>query len=74
MANTGIWSKNGTEQHLFVAGLSDSLELLLDTNSGGMGVLLERTLHAADIVTTENLSGENRYHTDIRFCKMMCTN
>jgi alpha-galactosidase len=51
----------------------DSLELLLDTNSGGMGVLLgERTLHTADIVTTENLPGENPYHTDIRFCKMMC--
>jgi alpha-galactosidase len=51
----------------------DSLELYMDTNSGGMGVLLgERTLHAADIVTTENLSGENPYHTDIRFCKIMC--
>jgi alpha-galactosidase len=53
----------------------DSLELQLDTNSGGMGVLLgERTLHAADIITTENLPGENPYHTDIRFCKMMCAN
>ncbi|HEY4935229.1 MAG TPA: hypothetical protein VII44_01540, partial [Puia sp.] len=53
----------------------DSLELFLDTNSGGMGVLLgERTLHAADIITTENLPGENPWHTDIRFCKMMCTN
>lgn len=53
---------------------AESLELLLDTNSGGMGVRLgERTLHAADIITTENLPGENPYHTDIRFCKMMCT-
>ena len=53
----------------------DSLQLHLDTNSGGMGVLLgERTLHAADIITTENLNGENPYHTDIRFCKMMCAN
>jgi alpha-galactosidase len=52
-----------------------SLELLLDTNSGGMGVLLgERTLHAADIVTTENLPGENPWNTDIRFCRMMCAN
>ncbi len=52
---------------------TDTLELVLDTNSGGSGVLLgERTLHAADIVTTENLPGENPYHTDIRFCKMMC--
>jgi alpha-galactosidase len=53
----------------------DSLELLLDTNSGGSGVLLgERTLHAADIITTENQPGENPFHTDIRFCKMMCAN
>jgi alpha-galactosidase len=52
---------------------SDSLQLLMDTNSGGSGVLLgDRTLHAADIVTTENLPGENPWHTDIRFCKMMC--
>ena len=52
----------------------DSLDLLLDTQSGGSGVLLgERNLHAADIVTTENLPGENPFHTDIRFCKMMCT-
>jgi alpha-galactosidase len=51
----------------------ESLELLLDTNSGGTGVLLgERTLQAADIITTENQPGENPYHTDIRFCKMMC--
>jgi alpha-galactosidase len=53
----------------------DALELLLDTNSGGAGVLLgERTLHAADIITTESLNGENAWHTDIRFCKMMCPN
>lgn len=52
---------------------TDKLELILDTNSGGSGVLLgERTLHAADIITTENQPGENPYHTDIRFCKMMC--
>ncbi|HTB26035.1 MAG TPA: hypothetical protein VK711_11735 [Puia sp.] len=53
----------------------DALELFLDTNSGGAGVLLgERTLHAADIITTESLNGENAWHTDIRFCKMMCPN
>jgi alpha-galactosidase len=52
----------------------DSLNLLMDTNSGGMGVLLgERTIHAADIITTENLPGENPWHTDIRFCRMMCS-
>jgi alpha-galactosidase len=49
------------------------LELLLDTHSGGQGVLLgDRRLHAADILATENLPGENPFHTDIRFCKMMC--
>ncbi len=53
----------------------ESLELFMDTNSGGMGVMLgERTLHAADIIITENLPGENAWHTDIRFCKMMCAN
>jgi alpha-galactosidase len=53
----------------------DTLDLMLDTNSGGAGVLLgERTLHAADIITTESLNGENAWHTDIRFCKMMCPN
>jgi alpha-galactosidase len=53
----------------------ETLELILDTNSGGAGVLLgERTLHAADIITTESLNGENAWHTDIRFCKMMCPN
>ena len=52
---------------------AETLELILDTNSGGSGVLLgERKLHAADVVTTENEPGENPYHTDIRFCKMMC--
>lgn len=52
---------------------TDTLDLFMDTHSGGSGVLLgERSLHAADIVTTENLPGENPWHTDIRFCKLMC--
>ena len=52
---------------------TDALELIMDTNSGGSGVLLgERNLHAADIITTENLTDENPWHTDVRFCKMMC--
>jgi len=54
---------------------TDAMQLDLDTHSGGMGVVLgDRTLHAADIITTENLPGENPWHTDIRFCKMMCAN
>ncbi|HTE12515.1 MAG TPA: hypothetical protein VK645_16140 [Chitinophagaceae bacterium] len=52
---------------------SDRLELTLDTHSGGNGVLLgNRMLHAADIITTESKPGENPYHTDHRFCGMMC--
>jgi alpha-galactosidase len=65
--------KTGTNTICSWQASPDSLELFLDTNSGGSGVLLgERTLHAADIITTENQPGENPYHTDIRFCKMMC--
>jgi alpha-galactosidase len=52
---------------------TESLELVMDANSGGSGVILgERNLHAADIVTMENQPGENAWNTDIRFCKMMC--
>lgn len=52
---------------------AESMELLMDANSGGSGVLLgERNLHTADIVTTENMPGENAWQTDTRFCKMMC--
>jgi alpha-galactosidase len=55
-------------------GLSnDSLELTMDTHSGGSGVLLgNRTLHAADIITTSGRAGENPFHTDHRFCGIMC--
>jgi len=51
----------------------DSLELTLDTHSGGNGVLLgNRTLHAADIITMNGRAGENAFYTDHRFCGMMC--
>lgn len=51
----------------------ESLELTADTHSGGNGVLLgSRTLHAADIITTEGLPGGNPFFTDHRFCGMMC--
>src|SRR4051812_18141679 len=55
-------------------GLSnDSLELTLDTLSGGNGVLLgNRTLHAADIITANGKPGETPFLTDQRFCGMMC--
>lgn len=49
------------------------IELTLDTRSGGNGVLLgDRTLHAADIITTHNEYGEDPFWTDHRFCGMMC--
>lgn len=67
--------KTGAKSICYWQASPESLELISDTNSGGMGVLLgDRTLHAADIITTENQPGENPYHTDIRFCKMMCAN
>lgn len=52
---------------------SDSLELTLDTHSGGNGVLLgNRTLHAADIITMDGKLGESPFQTSHRFCRMMC--
>lgn len=49
------------------------VQLTLDTNSGGVGVQLnERTLHAADIITTKNKTGERLFLTAQRFCKLMC--
>ena len=49
------------------------MHLTLDTNSGGVGVQLEtRTLHAADIITTKNKTGERLFATAQRFCKLMC--
>jgi alpha-galactosidase len=65
--------KTGCNCICFWQADKNSLQLFLDTNSGGSGVLLgERSLHAADIISTENFSEENPFHTDIRFCKMMC--
>jgi alpha-galactosidase len=52
---------------------NDSLELTMDTHSGGVGVKLgERTLHAADIVTSISKANETPYATTTRFCKVMC--
>ncbi|PWK79172.1 alpha-galactosidase [Mucilaginibacter oryzae] len=51
----------------------DSIELTLDTTSGGVGVLLgDRQLHAADVITTNAQTGEDPFMTTHRFCKMMC--
>jgi alpha-galactosidase len=50
-----------------------SIELYLDTHSGGAGVKLgERTVHAADIVTHLSKAGQTPYATLTDFCKVMC--
>jgi len=53
--------------------LSDGIELVLDTSSGGVGVVIgNRALNAADIVVCESLSGESPFATAQRFCATMC--
>jgi alpha-galactosidase len=49
------------------------IQLTMDTHSGGLGVKLgDRTLHAADIVTSLSREDENPFQTATRFCKIMC--
>jgi alpha-galactosidase len=51
----------------------DSVELTMDTLSGGVGVELGmRELHGADIITTESTTTETPFLTARRFCKLMC--
>lgn len=51
----------------------NTIELTLNTNSGGVGVLLgKRELHAADIIVSVSKTGENPFATATRFCRMMC--
>ncbi|MCR8559086.1 hypothetical protein KXD93_15625 [Mucilaginibacter sp. BJC16-A38] len=65
--------KTGADAICWWAVTQNSLELTLDTHSGGAGVQLgTRKLHAADIITTQSGIGENAFATDHRFCKMMC--
>jgi alpha-galactosidase len=50
-----------------------SLNLYLDTLSGGAGVQLDgRTLEAAEIVANQSNPGESPFQTATRFCKLMC--
>jgi alpha-galactosidase len=52
-----------------------NLNLYLDTMSGGAGVELgDRTLHAAEIVTTLSNAKESPFQTATRFCRLMCEN
>lgn len=51
----------------------DSLQLTMDTRSGGDGVKLgQRKLHAADIVTSLSPAGERPWATLTRFCRLIC--
>lgn len=52
----------------------DTIQLTMDTRSGGIGVQLgSRTLTVAKIITSQNLPGETPFKTGQRFCKMMCS-
>ena len=52
---------------------NDSIELTMDTQSGGVGVVLgQRKLHAADVITTKSIDGETPFITTQRFCRLMC--
>ena len=51
----------------------NSLSLVLDVQNGTLPVKLgERTLHACDIVQTENEEGESVFDCLKRFCQIMC--
>src|SRR5258706_1128125 len=65
--------KTGAGSICYWQASAQQLDLFLDTHSGGSGVLLgERTLNAAEIITTRSLPGETPFQTDCRLCKMMC--
>jgi alpha-galactosidase len=67
--------KTGCKTICFWQITNDTLQLTLDTRTGGNGVQLNnRKLHAADIVTTKNESNENVFATVRRFCTQMCDN
>ncbi len=69
----GFGVKTGANSMCWWSLNSESLELTLDTHSGGNGVLLgNRSLHAADIITIQGQPGEPPFQTDRRFCGLMC--
>ncbi len=66
--------KTGANSICYWQAGPQGLELFLDTNSGGSGVVLgDRALHAAEILSTQSLPLETAFQTDARFCKMMCS-
>jgi len=65
--------KTGARSFCYWQAAPEELSLVLDLHSGGAGVELgDRVLDAAQIVATQSLPGENPFHTEERFCKMMC--
>lgn len=51
----------------------NTVELTMDTQSGGVGVKLgQRKLHAADVVVSMSKPSETPFATATRFCRMMC--
>jgi len=51
----------------------ESVELTMDTQSGGVGVRLgQRKLHLGDVVTMKSNEGESAFAATRRFCKLMC--
>lgn len=65
--------KTGAASICFWQINNNSIQLILDTSSGGVGVRLgTRTLHAADIITTKSTANETPFTTGKRFCKLMC--
>ncbi|TSD66766.1 hypothetical protein FFF34_005020 [Inquilinus sp. KBS0705] len=71
----GFGVKTGAATICWWAVDNGSIDLVLDTHSGGDGVKLGlRTLHAADIVTTISTANETPYATTTRFCTLMCDN
>jgi len=69
----GFGVKTGADTICWWTVSNESMELNMDTHSGGVGVKLgQRKLHAADIVTTLSKAGEDAYAATTRFCKIMC--
>jgi alpha-galactosidase len=65
--------KTGCNSICWWAIKSDSLELTMDTQSGGVGVALgQRKLHAADVITTKSMDNETPFTSTKRFCELMC--
>jgi alpha-galactosidase len=65
--------KTGAKTICSWAITEDQVQLTMDTRSGAQGLKLgNRTLHAADIVTSTGKPEENPFHTATRFCKVMC--